>query len=1030
MAEFDYTGLDLVEVPEGAADDLRAMREASYGAPSPYDAAVARVEAATIDVSGLELVDETAPSSTSVDWEAEKSWARQFDPVYRPDGSPFPDEKAALEARSGLGIEDAKILPLSEGGYHLVRAPATDEDRDRLRRLNAELGRGEPGSETTTLGEIGEIPAGTAAGAVGTAGTALQGVSAAFPLARDDLSEERKVALRGKMREAEDALMKGDVETYSRLTRELHQEALVPVTQRGGFQAGQRIRDWGQRTFPAKEGYEDSFGRQVGEGVGSLLTGIGASVVHPGAAMVLFTTLGMGESADRAAQSLSEKHGSAAVDRGEFDEQIARAAILGVGPGMTDQVPVEVLLKRLPVPGARAVGRAVRSFGGERVMRALGRIGAQGVIEAVQEGGQQALQNLIARHVHSPETTIGEGVVPGAGVGGVVGTIAGVGREAVLNLAGRRSRSARGVRSGAAEAVPPPSPEDEASPIPTETIVEGRKVVADAEGRKAANRILTSEGMPPVGTPVRIGIGRKAYEGVVTDAWGEGPEAGITVTEADGTVIDSTLRELLEFGAEIEVLSDAYVEGQPEPDAAPAETADVETTAGTEADTGGWTPPGGVPTLSPRQAEAVTELVKGGMDADRAVAVAAAMPSGDVETTAPVETEETARAPESTETTPASTKTAETTTGRPASETAALPEGDVETTAAVETEPVTVRPPVPAEGEQDAALPERPTPSPDAMVDRTVETTAAPEPEGLTAMERLARRQAQERVATMAPDEARRYLDDLAAAGQRVEGIEIPGEAARPEPSPEAMVDRTVETEDEVEAAPRILVKLDGRPFQSEKTAALAADQREMVNEFRIVPVEGGFGIEVIGDELGTARADRGPAIPPADVETTAPVEAEPSPDRESEGAWWSEEEGDAARAEAERRVGRPFKAERDEGGSWRVVDTRTGERGRDSYTNRQHAIERAQGENSHLVGGEMIRILRPAPTGEAMVDRTVDTEAPVETEDRGPRPRARVPQGRPALQVGPRRRVRGPRQEARGLHARRGGGRLRDRDR
>ena len=775
MVDFDYTGLELVDVPEGAPEALREMREAGgYDYPE------------ALDWSGLELVETDAPPT---------------------------------------GTETAPAAP-GEGPGREV-------------------------SETTTLGEIGEIPAGVAAGAVGTAGTALQGVSAAFPPARDDIPEDRKAALRGKMREAEDALMRGDVDAYSRLTREIHAEALVPVTRRAGFQAGQRVRDWGQRTFPATEGYEDSFGRQVGEGVGSLVTGIAASAVHPGAATVLFTTLGMGESADRAAQSLAEKHGQEAVDRGEYDEQIARATLLGVGPGMTDQIPVEILLKRLPVPGARAVGQAIRSFGGQRVMRALGRIGSQAVIEAVQEGGQQTLQNLIARHVHTPETEITEGVLPSAAVGGAVGTIAGVGREAVINLAGRRSRSAKGVRAKAAEEVPPPSPEDEASPIPTETIDEGRRVIADAEGVKVANEILAAEGMPEIATPVRVGIGRKSYEGVVTDAWGAGPDAGITVTEADGTVIDSELRELHGVGAEIEILPPEYVEGDPrlaeiadrarreaarrEAEAVPPEiadqdrhiseiaagaapSADVETTAGTEADTGGWTPPANLPSLSPRQADAVADLVRGGMDADRAVAVAAAMPAGDVETTAPVATETVPRpavdAPAAAEDAaggaavrpPQAPPT-------PAPET--LPEGDVETTAPVESDLEIVEM-APEQGRpEEAARPDVPIPAPagepttltgrpiseygpvrdlasETMVDETVETEApvetpaeaAPAAPAETAMERLARRQTQLRVSRMSPDEAREHLDALRLAGRNVEGIEIP--SGRPEPDTEA----------------------------------------------------------------------------------------------------------------------------------------------------------------------------------------------------------------------------------------------------
>ena len=71
-------------------------------------------------------------------------------------------------------------------------------------------------------------------------------------------------------------------------------------------------------------------------------------------------------------------------------------------------------------------------FGGERVARALGSIGGQGVIEAVQDGGQQALQNLIAREVYNPEQAIIEGVEHGAGIGGIVGGLAGMTREGIL----------------------------------------------------------------------------------------------------------------------------------------------------------------------------------------------------------------------------------------------------------------------------------------------------------------------------------------------------------------------------------------------------------------------------------------------------------------------------------------------------------------------------------------------------------------------------------------------------------------------
>ena len=584
-----------------------------------------------------------------------------------------------------------------ETGREIQSYASMEEAEAAARARSAGLGR----PETTVLGELGEV-SGVPAGFVKAGGSTMQGVSAAFPAVREDLPEERRAALRERMREAEEALLAGDVETYTRLTRAIHAEAFVPVAQRGLWQAGERVREFAERAFPAKPGYEDSLGRAVYEGLGSFGAGLAAGAVHPGAALVLFTTMGMGEAADRADAALAEQHGRAAVDSGAYDEQIARAALLGVGPGMTDQIPVEILLGRLPVPGMRAVGQAVRSFGGEKVLLALGRIGTQGAVEAVQEGGQQALQNLIARHVHSPDTEIWGDVPKSAGVGGIVGTVAGLGREGVLALAARRSRSRSGERAAAVDSVPGPSAEDEASPIATADIVEGRERVADAMATENLNRNLAAGGLPTVGTPVRISRPHAPpLEGVVTDGWtGEIP--GLTISALDGTpLMDASLAELQATGATIEVLAMPPGEGETEADARPPEIAaqdrhmgeiaaqaraDVETTAGTGADTGGWAPPAGMPTLTPRQADAIPELMRGGMDADRAVAVAAAMEPGDVETTAPVETAEAGRVPAPARTAPAAPASGETAPDRPRIAPGALPEGDVETTAPMETE--------------------------------------------------------------------------------------------------------------------------------------------------------------------------------------------------------------------------------------------------------------------------------------------------------------------------------------------------------
>lgn len=459
----------------------------------------------------------------------------------------------------------------------------------------------EEGPGRTLGGHLGEVGPGIASGAVGAVGTGLRGAAANIQpwgpryaellaeIERADIPEGVTVqdlearfeaepspldAITGPrpMRRAEpgnplaaldEAIRFADIPNEKRtvLRRALRAriegrpEPLAaayagrasPVRERRLWRAGEAVSGFAEETFPAAPGYEGSPVRAVSEGLGSLATGVAVSAAGgpnfgPVLATTLFANMGAGEAADRA------------VEAGASDEQIAQAALLGLGAGSTDVLPVEVLLRRLPVPGARAVGDAVRRFGGAKVLGALGRIGTQAAVEAVQEGGQQALQNLIAREVHSPDQRIGEGIVPAAGVGGGVGGIAGLTREGILAIANRRSGSARGARARAVADVPPPSPGDEASPIPTADIQAGREEVADAQATEAANAWLATEGLPAIGQPVRIARGRELVEGVVTDAWDDGG-GGITVTTPDGTVMDASLAELDTMGARVEVLT-------------------------------------------------------------------------------------------------------------------------------------------------------------------------------------------------------------------------------------------------------------------------------------------------------------------------------------------------------------------------------------------------------------------------------------------------------------------------------------------
>lgn len=165
--------------------------------------------------------------------------------------------------------------------------------------------------------------------------------------------------------------------------------------------------------------------------------------------------------------------------------------------------------------------------------------GAQGLIEYsggsvgtkkgfdISEAGRQTIENAIG----------------GALIGGTM--------HAGIDI-GERALDARGriaARAPADTRVPAPgsieqalttaatvTPEDEASPLPTQDIVEGRMAVASATATKEANTGLAANGAPPVGTSVTVaGLpGGASLNGTVADHFTDDSGSGVVIQPADG----------------------------------------------------------------------------------------------------------------------------------------------------------------------------------------------------------------------------------------------------------------------------------------------------------------------------------------------------------------------------------------------------------------------------------------------------------------------------------------------------------------
>ncbi|HEV7247955.1 MAG TPA: LPD38 domain-containing protein [Shinella sp.] len=167
------------------------------------------------------------------------------------------------------------------------------------------------------------------------------------------------------------------------------------------FKTGRKMQQFAKDKFAAAKSYEDTWTRSISEGLGSTVPFLAAGALGPLAGGAVGAGAGSyassGEAVDKAIQA------------GATKEQIMQAARYGQLPGLTEQVPMETLLERIPLPHMG------------RVIGAIGKVVAQAAVEGGQEAAQQAAQNIIARYVYRPDQDISEGVLEAAAVGAAVG---------------------------------------------------------------------------------------------------------------------------------------------------------------------------------------------------------------------------------------------------------------------------------------------------------------------------------------------------------------------------------------------------------------------------------------------------------------------------------------------------------------------------------------------------------------------------------------------------------------------------------
>lgn len=248
--------------------------------------------------------------------------------------------------------------------------------------------------------------------------------------------------------------------------------------------------------FPLTKEEEKKLPVKVARGVGSTAVFLGARLL-PGGQILLPATaagIGAGEAIERAARN------------GANDEQKARAALLGVFPGLTDIVPIERLLRPI-----------AKSSGAKGALYAIARKAwEQGLIEGGQESLQAFMQNAIEQLTTKPGKSLTEGIQEDGLVGFLVGTLFG---------------SAAGISAPTTEA-PPPGPADEIqeppAPPPVEPTITDEPVPTEVAGEPTIEAV---PGEIPAETPAPAPVA-PVSEAVETPSVEEAPQKRQKAIEA------------------------------------------------------------------------------------------------------------------------------------------------------------------------------------------------------------------------------------------------------------------------------------------------------------------------------------------------------------------------------------------------------------------------------------------------------------------------------------------------------------------
>jgi hypothetical protein len=321
---------------------------------------------------------------------------------------------------------------------------------------------------------------------------------------------------------------------------------LSPTTSDTLRNVGQGVQDVSD-AINAPTSRQNQAGNVIANATGQLAGLIGISAVAgPGAV----DSAMLGQGFDQIDQQLKQSGEKGTTVSGDV------ATLIG-GPvtAILEKTGLDAVLEGVPLP--------IKN----RFLRGLADTMIVGGYEGAQEVAQQVVGNLATKLGIDPNTPVRDwpkglmdGALPslegGAGAGFIARAILGRwgGHRPVSGQPHTGEEAPPGMRESGALS-PDITPEDEASPLPTDLIVQGKMTVGAAQGTTQANQVLRASGVPDVGTRVAVTHNGRTQHGAVADAWtvnvaGQ-DSVGVKIKLDDGTMIEEPVATLRDMGVQI-----------------------------------------------------------------------------------------------------------------------------------------------------------------------------------------------------------------------------------------------------------------------------------------------------------------------------------------------------------------------------------------------------------------------------------------------------------------------------------------------